>query len=230
MFGRSKPILFEPHGRRRARKPVPRWLVLLLLGVVIGAGGVIYVQERHLPPRLSAQESVALRGSFEKAEAERLRLSGELDKTAKQLADALSENTKLTDALGASRATIERLGEDVASLVAALPPDPRAGVIAVRAARFEAKGGSLVYDLVLSRERANGTPLAAILQLVVAGETASGGTTSVELKPVKISVGSHETLHGSLPLPEGFRPRQATVLLLNQSGGTQLGMRIFVVK
>jgi len=229
VLGRSSPIFIESHGRRRPRKPVPRWLLLLLLGVVIGAGGVIYVQERHLPPRLSAQESVALRGSYEKAEADRQRLSDELDKTAKQLADAVSENKKLTEALGASRATIERLGEDIASLVAALPPDPRGGLIAVRAARFEAKGGSLVYDLVLSREHAKDEPLAAILQLVVAGVPASGGATSVELKPVKISVGSHEALHGSLPLPEGFRPRQVTVLLLDQPGGTQLGMRILFV-
>src|SRR5439155_11951312 len=54
MFGQSKAVIFEPYGRRRSRRTVPRWLVLLLSGIVVGAGGVVFVQERYLPPRLSA--------------------------------------------------------------------------------------------------------------------------------------------------------------------------------
>ena len=46
MLGSSKPVVFDPYGGRRKRRGVPRWLVLLLLGIAAGAGGVIYVQER----------------------------------------------------------------------------------------------------------------------------------------------------------------------------------------
>ena len=60
MFGQFKPIAFEPYGRRRSRRLVPRWLVLLTLGAAIGAGGVVLVQERYLPPRLSADASAEL--------------------------------------------------------------------------------------------------------------------------------------------------------------------------
>ncbi|HJV70446.1 MAG TPA: hypothetical protein VJ693_14915, partial [Ideonella sp.] len=73
MFGRSKPVVFDPYGRRRSRWRMPRWLVLLLVGIVIGGGGVLFVQQRYLPPRLSAEASAALRSSFEQADAERLR-------------------------------------------------------------------------------------------------------------------------------------------------------------
>ena len=69
MLGHSKPIPFDPYGsRRRSRKRFPGWLLLLLSGIAIGAGGVVYVQERHLPPRLSAAESTRLQDAYAKAD------------------------------------------------------------------------------------------------------------------------------------------------------------------
>jgi hypothetical protein len=229
MFGRSRPIVLEPHGGRRSRKLLPRWLVLLLVGIALGAAAVIYVQERHLPPRLSAQAAAELRSAFNKAEAERVRLTGELDATTKQLAGALAEKKALADELGEIRATTAQLREDVKWLVAALPPDPRGGDIEVRAARFEAKDGSLAYDVVLTRERAQGKPLAAVMQLVVEGQSAGAGPNNVSLEPVAISVGDYANLRGSLPMPEGFQARQTTIQLLDRVGGKQLGRRVLFV-
>ena len=131
-----KPVAFDPYGRRRSRWRLPRWLVLLLVGIAIGAGGVVLIQERYLPPRLSASASTALRASFEKAEAERLRLQGALADTTKQLEAAVADKKGLADELGASRDTAERLRKDVAAVVASLPPDPRGGTVEVRAGRF----------------------------------------------------------------------------------------------
>ena len=56
---------------------MPRWLVLLLTGIAIGAAGVIVVQERYLPPRLSATESTELHQSFEQADKDRTRLKAD---------------------------------------------------------------------------------------------------------------------------------------------------------
>lgn len=230
MFGTFKPVAFEPYGRRRSRWGVPRWLMLLLFGIAVGAGGVIYVQERYLPPRLSAAATVELRTAFEKAEAERLRLKNELAETTKRLASTVTDKKALGDELEASRAATARLRDDVASLVAALPPDPRGGVIEVRAARFTAKGATLAYDVVLSRERAGDKALAGVMQLVVEGESSRGGATTVNLEPVAISVGTHESLRGSMRLPEGFKPREMTVQLLDRAGGRLLGRRVLPVK
>ena len=230
MLSDFKPVAFDPYGKRRSRRSVPRWLLLLLCGIAVGVGGVVYVQEYHLPPRLSANESAELRASFQQAESERLRLSKELADTANRLATAVAENKGLADQLATARASAERLRGDLASLVASLPPDPRGGTIEVRAARFAVKDGMLAYAVALSRERAGSKALAGVMQLVLAGESAGGTGTAVKLEPVAIAVAHHEVLRGSLPLPDGLRPRQATIQLLDREGGRLLGMRVIVVR
>ena len=230
MLGRSRPIPFNPHGRRRSGFRLPRWLVLLLLGVAAGVAGVIVGQERYLPPRLSADASVKLNAAFDQADADRLRLKGELADTTKRLETTRTERQALTDELAASRATTTQLRDDVASVVAQLPPDPRGGSVEVRAGRFGVKAGQLLYDMVLTRERASGKPMAGVLQLIVAGEGARGANTSAPLKPITLSIGSHLVVRGSVPLPDGLRPRQATIQVLDRAGGKLLGMRVILVR
>lgn len=228
MFGRSKPVYFFAHGGRRQRR-VPRWLILLLVGIALGVGGVLFVQEKVLPPRLSARESTDLQAAFERADNERMRLAGELTATSKKLATALADAKRASDESGATRQTNERLRESLASMVASLPPDPRGGTIQVRAARFNVESGNLVYDIVLSRDRGASKPLAGVLQLVVAGAGPRGVETNARLKPVPISVGPFESVRGSLPLPDGFAARQATIQLLDRPDGKLLGMRVMQV-
>jgi hypothetical protein len=230
MLGRSKPVIFDPYGRRRPRRWMPRWLVLLLSGIAIGAAGVVFVQERYMPPRLSADASAQLRTSFERAENERLRLKGELGDTAKRLEGALEDKKRLAGELSASRATTDHLRELATSVVASLPPDPRGGAVEVRAARFTAEGGALAYDVVLTRDRAGSTPLAGVMQLVVSGASGRGADSTATLKPVAISLASFESVRGSVPLPEGFKPRQTTITVLDRVGGKLLGRRVINVK
>lgn len=227
----AKPVAFDPYGSRRRRRGLPRWLLLLSLGVVLGVAGVLYVQQKHLPPRLSAQESTQLRAAYDTAEAERLRLKGELDATARQLDTALAEKKALTDELAASRTGAEKLRNDNLALVGALPPDPRGGGVSVRAATFTQQDGKLVYDVVLSRPRAGGKPYAGVMQLLVTGAPAAGGPEITHtLPPITVSVGAYETLRGSLPLPEGFKPRQATIRVADRPGGDPVGMRVMYVQ
>src|SRR6186713_2552084 len=230
MFGQSKPVVFERYGRRRSRWLPPRWLVLLLVGTAAGAAGVLFVQERYLPPRLSASAGNDLQKAFAQADADRARLKGELAETSKRLESALADKRTADEALVASRATIDRLRADVASAIDSLPPDPRGGAVEVRAAQFSAKGGLLAYDVVLTRSRDTAKPLAGVMQFNVAGESARGGETTAPLKPVELSIGSHQVLRGSLPLPEGFRPRQTTIQVLDRVGGKALGMRVMQVE
>jgi hypothetical protein len=229
MLGRPKPVVFDPYARRRGRRGLPRWLVMLLLGIALGAGGVIYVQEEHMPPRLSASASTELRASYERADADRKRLSAELAATKKQLDSTLAERQRLTQDVANARETVEGLRNDVKAMIDSLPPDPRGGQVEVRVARFTVEEGQLAYDVVLSRDRAAGKPLAGVVQLVVAGESGRPEDT-VKPPPIPISLGSFQNLRGSVPLPAGFKPRQTTVQVLDRPDGKRLGMRVMLVK
>ena len=85
MWGQNKPVVLS-YGRPRSRWSLPPWLMLLILGAAAGAAGVVYVQEKHLPPRLSASASTGLRASYEQADAERIE---KLLTEAKRIRDAV---------------------------------------------------------------------------------------------------------------------------------------------
>jgi hypothetical protein len=230
MLGSMKPVVFNPYGRRRSRWRPPRWLVLVVVGMAVGAAGVVLVQERYLPPRLSAADSAALRADFAQADSERVRLRRELESTAKRLDAALAEKKALADDLGATRQSVERLRGDVASLAGALPADPRGGAVQVRAAQFRTEGGKLFFDVILSRDRAAGKTMQGVLQLIVAGAPKGKPETTVRLAPVPVAIGSVESVRGGVPLPDGFDPRQATIHVLDRPDGKLLGMRVINVR
>lgn len=210
---------------------MPRWLVLILLGAVLGIAGVVYLQERLLPPRLSADASTRLQQSFDKADAERTSLTGELAAARQQAKTALARSSDLQARLAASNDTVEQLRADVNSMIDSLPPDPRSGKVAVRAARFEAGDDRmLAYDVVLSRDRSGGKPLDGVIQFVVSGAAERGVANTVSSQPVPVSVGAYDSVRGRIALPAGFKPRQATIQVLDKPGGTLLGKRVMYVR
>jgi hypothetical protein len=230
MFGRSKPVIIS-YGRRRQPRRVPRWLVLLLFGIAAGAGGLWWIQESYLPPRLSATASTELRAAYEQADAERKSLKSQLDATTQQLQAAQATAKTQASELVAPRAAAQRLREDMAALIDTLPPDPRGGAVEVRAARFATQGNALAYDVVLTREKADaGKPVSGVVQLSVLGLNARGAETTVALKPVDVSIGPQALVRGSQPLPDGVRPRQVTVNVLDGAAGKTLGMRVMLVR
>lgn len=224
-----KPVAFEPYGRRRSGFRMPRWLLLLLLGAASGVAGVIFVQERLMPPRLSAGESSALRAKLAQTETERDRLQADLAATTKQLQATQAERGTLANDLAADRERTKNSRADFEFLVASLPPDPRSGLLEVRAARLVRQRAALGYEVLLTRGKNAPAQVAGVMQFVVTGLT-NGVERHLTLEPIKINVSSHQTLRGTLPLPESFTPKQTTVNLLDKVGGKPLGMRVLYVQ
>jgi len=232
MFGRSKPVVFDPYRGRRGRRGLPAWLWWLVIGLLVGAAGVIWAQQRWLPPRLSAVESAQLQERYAQADADRTRLQAEL-------AQALGQATQLQGQLGTAQQARDDLAtrvagfdEDLAFVIDALPPDPRTATVAVRAARFEASRGQLRYMLALShaaRPSAVSRPLDAQLRLAVTGTSARGVESRVDLETVDLRIASQQVARGQLPLPAGFTPRQVAVRLVDRAGVT-LGQRVLLVR
>ena len=103
MLANFKPVAFDPYGRRRSSWRLPRWLLFLVVGVAAGVAGVIAVQERLLPPRLSAAEASQLRERLTRAEQERDRARSDLAATAQKLNAESAERKALADELAADR-------------------------------------------------------------------------------------------------------------------------------
>ena len=226
MFRSSKPVFLDSRSRR-GRKRVPTWLVLLLGGMAVGVAGVILVQQRYLPPRLSMEDSKRLQADYQAADAERTQLRGQLADVSARLAATETEKTKLATDLGTSKQANDALRKDVVSALAALPSDPRGGPVEVRAATFTNQGGVLNYDVALTRKRVSSDPLTGVMQLVV---ESAGAAQPFTAQPVAVSLTNFQNLQGSLTLPAGFAPRQVTVKVLDRVGGKQLGMRVKAVK
>lgn len=229
MFGQFKPVAFDPYGRRRRRGGPPRWLVLLLIGTTIGAAGVVLVQQRYLPERLSPQASAELRDAFVNADAARGSFERRLNESSRQLGAAQADRNKLTEELARSRPTLEALRADLAAVIDSLPADPRGGAVEIRAGRLGAKAGTLTYDLVLTHERAGAKPLAVVVRFGVAGDTARGAPSTFAAPPLPVSIDSWQVLRGSVALPDGFRARQATIQIVD-GAGKSLGMRVLLIR
>jgi hypothetical protein len=230
MFGQSRPVVIDRYASRRSRRRLPKWLLWLLAGATLGVLGVLYVQQQHLPPRLSAAESGRLQSAYTTADNERTRLAAELAQARQQLAGAQSAQQRAAADLATAQREPNALRSQIEALLDALPPDPRGGAVQVRAARFDAAEGKLDYNLVLSRARAGGAAFSGVLQFALSGKTARGSDTTVTLEPVAVNVGRYQITSGSLALPAGFAPRQATVRVLERPDGKLMGMRVINIR
>ncbi|GMV00713.1 MAG: hypothetical protein KJZ98_17220 [Burkholderiaceae bacterium] len=226
LFRRNGPVVFERHayGGRRSRN-VPPWLLWLLAGIAAGAGGLFYVQEEYLPARLTPAESQQLQARVGELDAERQRLRAALARATAEAQSAQTGSERLTAELADARQSIERLRADLALFDEVLPPDPRGGAVAVRAAKFTNQDGRLAYHVLLTRERRGGKPFAGAMELVVAGER-GGRNETIDLGPVEVSLAGYQHVRGALPLPAGFAARQVTIRVLDRTGGTLQGMRV----
>lgn len=231
LFRRSGPVVFEPHGYRKRRSwGIPRWLVLLLVGIALGAGGLLYVQQEYLPARLSPEESQRLQARVSELDDERAQLQSSLEEATRQLRTSDTEAKRLSTELASVRARTQQLQQDIALFEEVLPPDPRDGAVGVRAARFANENGKLAYHVLLTRETKGSKPFRGVMQLVVAGARASGANATITLDPVAVELASYQHLQGALPLPEGFTARQTTIRVLDGPDGRLQGMRVLNVR
>jgi len=226
MFARSSNVIVDSYSARRSRKGLPGWVWVMLIGLALGAAAVIGIQDNLLPPRLSAEESVRLRSAYDDADRERTKLRVDLAAAVQQLQQAARESQAQTGMATSSQRRVAELRADIDSLLDALPPDPRGGVVQVRSARFRVEGAQLVYDIVLSRERTGDKPWPGVMQLVLTGTAGGNDNATTRLAPISITMGRYASLRGSLPLPARFDARQAGIQVLDRTQGQVLGLRV----
>lgn len=231
MFGRSnrsvfKPSVYQP-GKRSRR--LPRWLVLLMVGIALGAGGVLFLQANYGPKRLTVEQSESLHSELSAANVDRQRLQSQLDEATQQRDSARSTHEKLTADLNAAQARVKNIDRDLALFQDAVPPDPRGGPIGVRAADWTYEPGQLGYKVLIMRDKSQGAPFTGTVQMTIEGRYPSGKVNTVVGDPVALNLDRYEQLAGQLPLPPNFRPRTVTIRVIDGSQRQQ-AMRIFYTR
>jgi len=232
MFGNNKRSVFRPSlyeiNARRSRR-VPRWLVLLLFGVVIGAGGLLFLQTSYGPQRLTVFESQQLTNEVNGAAQERLRLQSELDTALRDLTSAREDRQRMADELADAQTSVAPLKQDIARFAALMPADPRGGPIGVNAATFTRKPGELNYHVLVMQDEPVEQTFTGTLDVAIEGRYASGRRQVITLPPFDLSLNRYQHLSGVEALPEGFFATRATVRVLDAEG-KQRAIRILIVR
>jgi len=236
MFRPNKRPIFKPSvyqtGARRSRR-MPRWLALLLFGIVMGAGGLALLQGSYGPQRLSVEESRQLGDEVNRLMQENVRLQGDLDAVVGDLELARSSRATLADALAQAQAALAPLYADIALFAAAMPADPRGGPVGVHAASFTRQGAELAYHVLIMQDetaaRPGAQPLLGSLTMAVEGRYANGRTETITLAALPVSLGRYQHFKGTAALPDGFVATRVTVRVLD-TAERQRAMRILIVR
>lgn len=231
MFGRSqratfKPSVYQP-GQRTRR--MPRWLVLLLVGIALGAGGVLFLQTNYGPQRLTVEQSEQLHSELSASNMERQRLQTQLEEATQQRDANKAGHEKLTTDLTEARAKIETLNKELVLFQDAMPPDPRGGNLGIRSAGFKRAPGLLDYQVLVMREDRTGAPFKGTLTFTIEGSYPNGRAATVTPEGPALTVDRYDYALGQLKLPDGFTAK-VVVLRVLDANQKQQAMRIYYVR
>lgn len=213
MLGSSKRTVFKPtaYGSSRRKRRIPRWFVLLLTGIALGAGGLLFLQKSYGPTRLTVEQSEQLHYDLNSANADKQRLQAQLSQTSRDLEDVSQKEDKLGKQTGDLQAMVTKLEKDIALFADAMPPDPRGTSPGIRAAEFTINEGQLNHFVLLMQDKGKEAEFSGTMEFVAAGRYTNGRYGNVDLPSQAVSVGRYAYINGSAELPAGFTPRQVTI-------------------
>lgn len=213
MLGSSKRTVFKPtaYGSSRRKRRIPRWFVLLLTGIALGAGGLFFLQKSYGPAQLTVEQSEQLHYDLNSANADKQRLQGQLNQTTRDLEEIRQKEGKLDKQTSDLQATVDKLEKDIALFVDAMPPDPRGTSPGIRAAEFTINDSQLDHFVLLMQDKGKDSDFTGTMELVAAGRYSNGRYGNVDLPSQTISVGRYAYIKGMSELPAGFTPRQITI-------------------
>ncbi len=223
-----------PYGYTRRSRGIPRWLLLLITGVILGAGGVLFLQRSYGPQRLTVEQSEQLRTDLNTANLESQRLSAEAEKIRAQIKQARQDQQEQAARAEQLRKQAADMEAGVASLIQAIPPDPRGTSPGIRGADMVARDGGVDYRILLIQDLPEGQTEAPTLRgqirLIAQGSYPNGNAAHVELATQPLDMGRYIVVEGRAELPnKAFRPRQVTIQVMAEGSDKIIATRTFHV-
>ena len=218
MFGSSKRRVFQPtaYGSTRRSRRIPRWLVLMLSGIVLGAGGLLFLQKSYGPTRLTVEQSEQLHYDLNSSNMDKQRLQSQFNQQAHDLKQSTATVEEQAIQLKNAQEQVAKLSTEIQLFADAMPPDPRGTSPGIRAASFTNENGQLQYQILVMQDEGKTETFSGEMELVVAGRYANRKSGSIDLPPFPIQLQQYSHVGGTAPLPEGFTPRQVTIKVTEQ--------------
>jgi len=237
IFGGSRRHVFKPspyETRRRSRR-LPRWFVLLVVGILLGGGGVLILQASYGPKRLTIAESQALTDSLAAVSLERQQLQSKVTALERDL-----KNDKFQ-----AEQNIESLKKSVDELTTQLKPVRDEVSLFMQAATtnlsFDPIGVSsvslvqprnsanLAYHVLLVQKDAKEPVFDGRIEVTFEGRYPNGRAGSIRALVVPVKLGHYQHLIGDVELPNGFQADRGTLRVFQGESTRALSFRTFNV-
>jgi hypothetical protein len=217
-----------PYGGTRRKRRIPRWLVLVLTGIVLGAGGLLFLQKSYGPTRLTVEQSEQLHYDLNSANLDKQRLQSQLNQKTHSLEIANDQLADQTDKFRQAQTKIAALNKDINLFVDEMPPDPRGYSPGVRAADLVAGADTLNYQILIMQDKGKAADFKGQMLLEMRGRYSNGKHATVTSDPIPVELQRYVHVGGSVDLPEGFTPQRVKIIITDQGGKKQVATRTII--
>lgn len=232
MFRSRNRHVFRPtaYGSRRRRR-IPRWLVLLVSGIILGAGGLLFLQKSYGPTRLTLEQSEQLQFDLNSANIDKQRLETELGRKERELAEVQTELDQTESQLARVEGRLATIDEDLQVLADAIPADPRGTSPGVRAANFVNRDGKLDYTILIMQDKDKmDEPFKGNIDYIISGQYSNGAQANVDIERSDLELEQFIQLKGSFDLPDHYTAHQVTIRIRATGSDKVVATRTLIAK
>jgi hypothetical protein len=233
----AKRAIFKPapYDTRRGSRGLPGWLVLLMVGILLGGGGVLFLQASYGEKRLSIAETQKLTEELKNLSVEKQTLQTRVDEAQKVLDTEVrtrdTQIVELTGKLTKAESIIVPLREQLDVFAKTLVFDPRFGPIGISTSQItqEKNSTKLSYLVWLLQENAQRPEFKGWLELSFEGRYANGRVETVALPRIEVKFKHYLHITGMTELPAGFTVTRANAKVMAEDGKKQVTWRVLPV-
>lgn len=228
----SKRSVFKPtaYGHSRRKRRIPRWLLLMITGMVLGAGGLLFMQKSYGPPKLTVEQSQQLHDEINTVKAENQRIQSQITLAERERADSLAQVDSIKNRLENHDRIVGALEKDITLFANAMPTDPNNTSPSVRAAELSNNNGNLDYTILLMQDADKDGTFKGTINFNVMGRYPNGRNGYLDLDPIEVSIGRYTHAIGSVELPSNMTARQVTIEIFPEGGQRAVAKRIYNVR
>lgn len=202
----------------------------MIVGIIIGVGGVLFIQESYGPARLTVEESERLHFDLNAATSEVQRLQTELNQTKRSLDQAQEQLEQQASKISQHDSVVAALEKDIEHFARVAPEDPRGTSPGIRSAQFRRGDQSLNYQILLMQDDEQADEFVGAMHFNMMGRYTNGRQNYIDLDPIPLTLGYYLHSDGEAALPEGFTPQQVTIQIRPEGSDSVVATRILNVR